>query len=333
MKISRLIVGLAMLAAVCVSTQAADKLKVLVVDGQNNHDWKGATPVLKWILEDCGRFTVDVSTTPPAAPRQPQAPKGKVTEQQKAKFTTELAKWKTEKADWEKTNVAAWQQWHPKFGDYAVIVLNYTGDKWPDAVKADFLKYVSAGGGVVFYHAADNAFPEWPEFNEMMGVGGWGGRNEKSGPMLYWQDGKIVRDETPGAGGTHGPQHEFLVEMRVMDHPITRGLPTKWLHSKDELYSKLRGPAKNLTVLATAFADPAQKGTGHNEPMLMVISYEKGRIFHTALGHNGSSMVDVGFQATLQRGTEWAATGVVTLPAPSADKMPTDKVGTHEMPK
>ncbi len=322
-----------MVAVSLVSAQAADKLKVLIVDGQNNHDWKGTTPVLKWILEDCGRFTVDVSTTPPAAPRPPQSPKGKATEQQKAKFAADQAKWKTEKAELEKNSSTAWQQWHPKFSDYAVIVLNYNGDKWPDAVKADFMKFVNAGGGVVFYHAADNAFSDWPEFNELMGVGGWGGRNEKSGPMLYWQDGKIVRDETPGAGGTHGPQHEFLVETRVSDHPIMRGLPAKWLHAKDELYSKLRGPAKNLTVLATAFADPAQKGTGHHEPMLMVISYGKARSFHTALGHNGSSMVDVGFQATLQRGTEWAATGAVTLPAPTAAQMPADKVGTHEMPK
>lgn len=332
MKMTRWMVGMAV-AAMLVSTQAADKLKVLIVDGQNNHDWKGTTPVLKWILEDCSRFTVDVSTTPPSASRPPQAPKGKATEQQKAKHAAELAKWKAEKAELEKNSAAAWQAWRPKFSDYAVIVLNYNGDKWPDVVKADFMKFVNAGGGVVFYHAADNAFSDWPEFNELMGVGGWGGRNEKSGPMIYWQDGKIVRDETPGAGGTHGPQHEFLVETRVADHPIMQGLPAKWLHSKDELYSKLRGPAKNLTVLATAYADPAQKGTGHNEPMLMTINYDKARVFHTALGHNGSSMVDVGFQATLQRGTEWAATGAVTLPAPAADKMPADKVGTHEMPK
>jgi type 1 glutamine amidotransferase len=333
MKISRLCGVLAVLALVCASAQAADKLKALIVDGQNNHDWKGTTPVLKWILEDCGRFTVDVTTTPPSAPRAPQAPKSPATEQQKAAHAEALAKWKAEKAELEQNNIALWKQWHPKFSDYAVIVLNYNGDKWPDAVRADFLSFVRNGGGVVSYHAADNAFSDWPEFNAMIGVGGWGGRNEKSGPMTYWEDGKIVRDETPGAGGTHGPQHEFVVETRVSAHPIMQGLPAKWLHSKDELYSKLRGPAQNYTVLATAFADPAQKGSGHNEPMLMVISYEKGRIFHTTLGHGPAAMVDVGFQATLQRGTEWAATGAVTLPPPPADKMPADKVGTHEMPK
>ena len=333
MRIGRLCSVMAAMAMLCGVAHAADKLKVLIVDGQNNHDWKSTTPVLKWILEDCGRFAVDVSTTPPAPPRQPQAPKGQLTEPQKAKQAEALAKWKTEKAELDKNNVELWKQWHPQFSDYAVIVLNYNGDKWPEAVRADFVKYMSNGGGMVTYHAGDNSFSDWPEFNAMIGVGGWGGRNEKSGPMLYWQDGQIVRDDTPGAGGTHGPQHEFLVETRVGDHPVMRGLPAKWLHSKDELYSKLRGPAQHLTVLATAFADPAQKGSGHNEPMLMVISYEKGRIFHTTLGHSPAAMVDVGFQATLQRGTEWAATGAVTLPPPAADQMPADKVGTHEMPK
>jgi len=68
------------------------------------------------------------------------------------------------------------------------------------------------------------------------------------------------------------------------------GLPQKWMHAKDELYSKLRGPAKNMTVLR----------------------YGKGRVFHTVLGHAPAQMRCVGFIVTLQRGTEWAATGRVT---------------------
>jgi type 1 glutamine amidotransferase len=142
-----------------------------------------------------------------------------------------------------------------------------------------------------------------------------------------------VRDETPGPGGTHGPAHEFLVEIRDSEHPITKGLPKCWMHAKDELYSKLRGPAKNLTVLATAFAGPEFRGTSEHEPMLMTIAYGKGRVFHDALGHDPGSMVDIGFQATLARGTEWAATGKVTLPAPKPEDMPADKVVKHEPPK
>ncbi len=48
---------------------AADKIKVLIIDGQNNHQWVTTTPLLKEILDDTGRFVVDVSTSPPAAPK------------------------------------------------------------------------------------------------------------------------------------------------------------------------------------------------------------------------------------------------------------------------
>ena len=137
----------------------------------------------------------------------------------------------------------------------------------------------------------------------MIGVGGWGGRNEKSGPYVRFRDGKVVLDTVKGNGGSHGQQHEFLVEVRKKDHPIMAGLPEKWLHATDELYDRLRGPAKNLTVLATAFADPKKGGSGEHEPMLMVIDYEKGRVFHTTLGHSEVSMKCVGFRTTFARGT------------------------------
>lgn len=312
-----------------VELHAADKLKALIVDGQNNHSWQTTTPVLKWILEVSGRFTVDISTAPPAAPAAPRLAKN-ATAEQKAQHEIATAKWKEEKAAFDQTKPDLWRRWTPKFSAYDVLVSNYTGDEWPEQVRNELVDYVKGGGGLVIFHAANNAFPDWPEFNEMIALGGWGGRNEKSGPMIRWRDGRIVRDETPGPGGTHGPAHEYVVEIRDAEHPITKGMPLRWLHATDELYSKLRGPAKNLTVLATAFADPAKKGTGEHEPILMTISYGKGRIFHDVLGHGPASMVDIGFQATLARGTEWAATNKVTLPAPEESEMPAGKVIARE---
>jgi len=211
----------------------------------------------------------------------------------------------------------------PVFSDYDLIVLDYTGDAWPEETQTAFVDYVSGGGAVVVYHAADNAFPDWLEFNKIIGVGGWGNRDENSGPYLRWRDGEIVKDMTPGRGGSHGRQHEFVVTTRVEDHPIMNGLPAKWLHTQDELYSELRGPAENLTVLATSFADTSKGGSGEHEPMLMTINYGEGRVFHTVLGHVGGNgpypaAECVGFIVTLQRGAEWAVSGEVTQEIPSA---------------
>ena len=45
-------------------TQSQPKLKVLIVDGQNNHAWQRTTPILKAALESAGLFAVDVATSP-----------------------------------------------------------------------------------------------------------------------------------------------------------------------------------------------------------------------------------------------------------------------------
>jgi len=298
MKTYRKLFPAVLLAFALASTSlfAADKIKVLIVDGQNNHSWKETSPTMKWILEDSERFTVDTATTP------------------------------------EANNEETWKKWHPKFSDFDVILSNYNGKPWSEETNADLVKYVRNGGGLVVVHAADNSFGNWAEFNEMIGVGGWGGRNEKSGPMIRWKDGKVVFDTTPGAGGTHGKQHEFTVETRDAEHPMMKGLPTKWKHATDELYSKLRGPAKNLTVLATAFAAPEQAGTGENEPILMTIAYGKGRVFHTVMGHGTHAMSGLGFQVTLVRGTEWAATGKVTATKPDPKDLSADKAAIREIP-
>jgi type 1 glutamine amidotransferase len=263
-------------------------LKALIVDGQNNHDWKGTTPILKSLLKETGLFAVDVATSP--AKGRPM------------------------------------NTFKPNFSEYDVIVSNYTGDNWPRETQDALVEYMNNGGGLVIYHAANNAFPEWKEWNEMIALGGWGGRDEKAGPMARYRDGKVVLDNSPGRGGSHGPQHEFQIIMRDRHHPVTAGLPEKWMHTKDELYSELRGPAKNITVLATAYADPAKKkGTGEHEPSLFTVRYGKGRVFHTALGHGPEQLRCIGFIFTFQRGTQWAATGQVTQMEVPAD-FPADKI-------
>ena len=318
---------LAIAAAAAFAASAAAEsapIKTLVIDGQNNHGWRATTPVIKQILEETKLFKVDVATAPDA-PKAPPKPKDKEpTDEQKAKYERAVAEYKAARAAYE----TAMAQFKPKFSDYGLVVSNYNGERWPAETEAAFAEFVKAGGGFVAVHAANNSFPDWPEYNAMIGVGGWGGRNEKSGPYIRFKEGHFVRDESKGSGGSHGRQHPFLVEIRTKDHPIVAGLPEKWLHAQDELYDRLRGPAKNLTVLATAYADPKTGGSGEHEPQLLVIEYGKGRVFHTTLGHSVEAMKCVGFQATLTRGGEWAATGKVTQKAP-ADFPTAEKVSAR----
>lgn len=260
------------------------KYRALIVDGQSNHRiWPTTTQYMKGYLEETGLFTVDVATSPPAG--EPM------------------------------------DAYRPAFADYDLVVSNYNGEPWGDGAMADFDAFVRDGGAFVSVHAANNAFPEWTAYNEMIGIGGWGDRTERHGPYVRLRDGEFVRDNTPGIGGSHGVRHEFRIDIRDTKHPITRGLPEQWMHANDELYDRLRGPAQNLTVLATAFSTIESEGTGEHEPILMTIQYGDGRIFHTTLGHALVSQRCNGFIATFQRGAEWAVTGEVTQPVPK--KFPT----------
>ena len=227
-----------------------------------------------------------------------------------------INEWKQETLKIELKSKKLWNAWRPQFDKYDVVLSNYNGQMWPDEVKTAFEEYVKNGGGFVSYHAANNSFTDWPAYNEMIAVGGWGGRNETHGPMLRLREGNWTLDKSDGNGGTHGQRLPCDIILRDPSHPIVKGLPKEWKHPADEVYGKLRGPAKNVKILASAWSNPATGGTGEHEPMLMVIKYGNGRVFHTTLGHDTVSLTGVGYQIVLQRGTEWAATGKVTQKIP-----------------
>ena len=179
------------------------------------------------------------------------------------------------------------------FADCNVILSNWNtfGGKdgvkeWPAATREAFLEFVRNGGGYVVVHAGGTEFLNWPEYQKLIG-GVW------------------------GKGTGHGPAHPFTVKLTNANHPITRGVAS--FETTDELWHRMvLQPAP--TILATAFSAPDQKGTGNDEPMILVTEFGKGRCFNLVLGHDVKAMQSPGFQTLLRRGTEWAATGKVTQP-------------------
>lgn len=261
------------------TAQSPAPLKVLLIDGQNNHKWQQTSPLIQATLQSGGFSEVTVATSPAKDEDQ--------------------------------------SEFNPAFKEYDVVVSNYNGQSWNPATEQALTDYVAAGGGFVVIHAADNAFSDWKEYNRMIGLGGWGGRDEKDGPFVRWKEDvqDFTRDNSPGRGGQHGKRVPFQIVVRNRNHPITEGLPPSFMQVEDELYGRLRGPAENLHILATAYSNPATGGTGEHEPILMTVHYGNGRVFHTTLGHDATAMKGLAFQTTLRRGTQWAASAEVTLPS------------------
>lgn len=274
---------LVLLPVVSLAQTSSDKLRVLIIDGQNNHDWRATTPILKQALENCGRFTVDVSSNLDSSDKQ----QGKPGSVPSVPFPPDLSK-------------------------YDVVVSNYNGKAWPAEFNKALDDALRQGKiGLVIVHAANNAFGNWKEYNQMIGMG-W--RGKEGGNRLILDDsGKEIRTPSgEGDGSGHRYTGEFPVVVRDVEHPVTKGMPREWMHARDELYDNMRGPIENVHLLATAYS----KGTKGHEPMIWTVSYGKGRVFHTPMGHDVTAMRCLGFIGTLQRGTEWAATGKVTLPLP-----------------
>lgn len=141
---------------------AAEKLKVLIIDGQQ-HQWQKTTPLLDQMLQKSGRFVADVATAPKSGDDM--------------------------------------KSFRPKFADYDVVVSNYNGDRWPEETEADFVEYLKNGGGFVSVHAADNAFATWPEYNEAIGLGGWSAATRSRAPTSTTRTTSWWRAPTAAAVG------------------------------------------------------------------------------------------------------------------------------------
>jgi type 1 glutamine amidotransferase len=316
------------------------KIRALIIDGQSNHGiWPKTTAMMKDYLEQTGLFEVSVART--ALTWQGPHSDNDVNLGKERREGLLLAYPITGLPPTTVTaEPAPDPNFRPDFSNYDVVISNFgwLAAPWPKETQTALEMFVSGGGGLVLTHAADNSFGDWEQFNKMIGLGAWGNRDEKNGPYVYYnKEGLLVRDTTAGTAGSHGKQYPFLITLRDTSHAITQGMPTEWLHAQDELYDRLRGPAKDMTILATAFSDVVANdspfsdftGTDRHEPMAITVAYGNGRVFHTPLGHADYSWECVGLITLFQRATEWAATGKVSIPLPD-DFPTTDSVSVRK---
>ncbi len=261
-------------------------ISVLIVDGFSNHDWRQTTKIVKQMLDGSKLFAITVST----APERPD-------------------------------DTVGWAAWEPDFKKYDVVIQNTnniqnTKLKWPKRVQEELADYVKNGGGLYILHSANNAYPDWDEYNKMIGLG-W--RPQTYGYALAVDSlGKVERiPPGEGKGTYHGDRSDLTIHVYT-DHPINKGYPKEWRTPDVELYKYARGPAENLTVLSYAY-DPITK---KNWPIEWIVKYGKGNVYVSSMGHLWKGDVYpigyrcIGFQTTLIRAVEWLGTGKVTYPVP-----------------
>lgn len=248
-----LVAGLCCLAPLA-GAEEATQLRVLILSGANNHDWKQTTPAIKATLEETGKFLVDVEENVPGM-------------------------------------TAA------SFSPYSVILSNYNTygkgapkGEWGAETKKAFLDHIAKGNGLVIVHAGSSVFYDWPEFQNLA-CGTW------------------------GKGTSHGQIHVNRVTFTAEKSPITDGLQPFWI--RDEFWHDVF-VAPGAKPLASVTPDPASKGSGKAENILHSTEIGGGRGFAIFLGHDTTAMKNTAWRTLLQRGTEWAATGKVTIP-PSKD--------------
>ncbi len=262
-------------------------MRMLIVDGFSNHDWRKTSEFLRDLFDASGLFSVEVSTSPSSL------------------------------------DDPHWAAWQPSFHSYDLVVLNQNNIeqpelRWPRSTEASFEKYMRRGGGLLAFHSANNSFAHWEEYSRMIGLG-W--RGKEYGWAIRLDQAGVIERIPPGAGqGTnHGPRQDTLV-VHSSTHPIHRGLPARWLTPDLEVYRYARGPALNLNVLSYGLDKQSQE----HWPIEWTVRYGRGRVYSSSFGHIWANDQGIparvrcaGFQTILLRAVEWLVTGKVRQAIPS----------------
>ncbi len=112
------------------------KIQVLIITGRDDHDWRGATPLMRQYLDAAGVFETRIT---------------------------------------EEFRDAGPESLKPYDVAVLVYSDKLAEDHWSDRSKATLLEFVHSGKGLVVYHHSSTAFKDWPEYAKMCGGNYWGG--------------------------------------------------------------------------------------------------------------------------------------------------------------
>jgi type 1 glutamine amidotransferase len=187
---------------------------------------------------------------------------------------------------------------------YDVLILNYNGPRWPLETESAIESFVREGGGLIAFHHASYG----PFFGHVFGENGWQDGEPGSGWSVFPD--MIGATWAPEDIG-HARRTVFRVDWTDPTHPISRGLPSFFV-ANDELYHRLQLHS-GVRIVADALSPSDIGGTGRREPLAWTNEFGCGRVFFTTLGHDELAWSETGIANLILRGTEWAATGKVTV--------------------
>jgi len=267
-------------------------IRALILTGQNNHDWRATTPLLRTLLLNTGRFDVRVNEEPTGMTSATLAP----------------------------YDVVILNYNGPRLGRVAEEALENFVRSGKGLVGVHGANWAFSGLVVL----AENSRPTdilespWAEFKQMIG-GVWSDKPPASGhaPRHKFQV-KFVDQKDPITAGL-ASEFEADDELYHNIHMASN------VHILATAYDDPRNTPESAaatvseTVRQSAASSPARgkmprldmNPTGKDEPVLWTVQYGKGRTFYTALGHDVKAMEMPGFATTFVRGVEWAGSGTV----------------------
>ena len=190
--------------------------------------------------------------------------------------------------------------------DFDLLVDDHAGPSLGRATEDAIAGFVEAGKGLVITHGALASSKGIPM------------SDDKKPPARvaprYWP--AVLADE---------PESTVLfleVKIATTEHPIVRGM-TSGFRTADTALGVVGTPG--ALVIATARGGPNSGEGGKDVPVVITSNLGNGRIVCVALGHDAAAMHEREFMATFARASEWAASGVVTLPPDLDSARPSDR--------